>query len=526
VDKKAEKQTDFILKPEGGDSSSVENGIPELVANDSTSSDTTAHALSPVANEQHSESAVQNSVSAPLPRAVKEKRKSLPFFRRRPRPALLAVLALLILWIPLQHATNWYFTAPRPSRPMDAPPFVVVPLLAVVTAWVGEPDASYAFQLAPVMMHNAKFFGKPDAKEMGEEKELRKIGLGNIDSFIQQSAAKDHQLSILAKSMALYTSGRSAEAAIEIESVTSGARNPMLKSYRAGLLAVGGDLYGALAELNKCIAMVELTGRRTFYYHQIYPWIQKAHLLMAMGRPEDALATLNSPFLISLAEQRVGSRADILLCKAAVYLQLGEPDKAIAVLNDSPDSALAQDQILLSTAYLMKAEYSKAVEAAKDSSQTDFALSRIYSNQGAFNKALTYAEKADKELGTLYSLEQRVYVLNQLGRYADALALSKNLFPHTESGAGISGGDLKAQPEMHADRALAFVKLGMPKEALVEAGIALRRNENCRSALEAARLASLSLGDRAGVAFYDSMLKKNHLPPGYRPIFQTKSWEQ
>ncbi len=160
----------------------------------------------------------------------------------------------------------------------------------------------------------------------------------------------------------------------------------------------------------------------------------KAAVLRAMGQPEAALNYLDSEF--SKDYKNYSYYADEMRsAKAAALIHLGQYDKAIALACQAKEL----NRMVLSTAYLMKGDYNEALTQAGD---CYLALSRIYSQQGTLGEALKYAEKADAGIDSITTREQRVFVLNQMKRYKEALALSANLTEYAKLRNG--SGSLEA----------------------------------------------------------------------------------
>ncbi len=533
MEKKAEKQNDFILKPESDEVATSGDVLPELVSSpESTELESKPSAdlgTSPTSDDPQPSDPLAESFSidpSPINPSIdpkhardtlektdifasvkSEKKPVLPaFVRQTLLPLLIVFLVVIIVLIPIKNAMVWYQEAPRTSYP-GAVSFVP----SIFTAWIGDADASYALQLAPIMM-------KDSDEKADERKQFRNITLTNAERFLQQTGNAPQSLTRIAGSLALTSEGRSKEAADIIQVVADNASNPMIKAYHALLLAANGDMKTALSEVDRGLALDQKGEKYISYTNSFFLWWEKAQILQAMGKPAEALALLNSPeCLASTKDGSMSGPGDVLVSKASAYLQLGEPDKAIALY----EGIKAPNHIVLFLAYLLKNDYDRAFrEAAEISSTPNLALSRIYSQKGQLEQALDYAEKAEMKSRNLLTLEQHVHVLNQLGRWKESLTISQNPSAFANL-INLSSPGIQCQSELHALRAEAYANLGESANALVEAKMALNINPDCRRALEAARLASSNLRDPGKVEFYESQLRHLTTPINYRPVFFT-----
>jgi tetratricopeptide (TPR) repeat protein len=535
VEKKAEKQNDFILKPESDEAAESGEVLPELVSGPDLDvsptleafgapqpSELTASATDPpidlsAESQSHSPNPSspdlviepQDASDTPietgrLTGVGRAKKTAKPtFFRQNVLPLVLVILVLVVVLIPLKNAFVWYKEAPRTffSGGVSFVP-------AIFTAWVGDADAAYALQLGATAMIES------DPKLHGEKSQFRKITLKNAEQFVQQTGAPQ-SLTRLAASLAYTSEGRPKEASAVIRGVAENASNPLIKAYDALLLAGSGDMKAALSEIDQGLA-IDKKGETYFGYgNGFLLWWEKAQILQAIGKPAEALAFLNSSECLASTQKGLMNSSDLLISKSSALLQLGEPDQAIALNEGIP----APNHITLFLAYLLKNDYERAFHEAHEISGTpNFALSRYYSQKGQLAEALDYAEKAEQKSRNLITLEQHVHVLNQLGRWKESLSISQD--PSTFANLmNLTASGIQCQYELHALRAEAFANLGQSATAFVEAKMALDINPECRKALEAARLASANLKDFAKVAFYDDQIRRLTTPINYRPLF-------
>ncbi len=498
MEKKREKEIDFKLKTEDDSSGLPEDALPELIPSEESADPATVSDPPTPPALQKSTERLQNS-------GVNNKRS--PFSSVTFKSVVLG-LAFLAVGAGISQSWKWYWNAPRidhQSLTFLAP--------TVLGGLVGDPDAAFAMQMVPVISSDVQSGSKHMKAEIFVSDLQKQTSFNALQQFVTQSSG-DKSLSTLALCTTFSARGKSAEAVDASRPLIDGTQNPIMKCYLALLLGLNGDFPGCLTELNKGIASgssgklwVDESSRRTLY-------TMKSNVLRAMGRPDESLAALNSPQCAESFKDTSDSDS-LLLCKAAAYLHLGQPDKAIVLACQGKEL----NRMILSTAYLMKGDYTEALTQAQD---VYLALSRIYSQQGRLDEALKYADKADAAVNSVTTREQQVFVLNQLARYKDALAISDDLSEYSRLRSAT--GSMEAFVEIPADRALAFAHLGDVRNAMYEANLALGNNPNCRTALEAAKLASTKRGDLVKVAQYEDKLKHLVSPPNLRPIaFNSKN---
>ncbi len=505
MEKKREKEIDFKLKPEDDASRLTEEPLPELIPSEAIAGAATVPESNDVetASQVVEESMQTSAKEQSSEHSQNDAGRNRPVFSRVAFRSMLIGLACLAIGAGLTQAWKWYSNAPRTAHPS-------VEFLTPTVLWglVGDPDAAFAIQMVPALADEMRSSG-PEMKAQIFVPEVQKqTSFDAVNRYLTQSTG-DKSLSTLAMGTTLSASGRTVEAVQTVRPLINRTDNPIMKGYLALLLGLSGDLPGSLIEVNKGIEAGK-TGKVWMYQSSLHTlYTMKANLLRSMGRPAEALAVLVSPECVECFKNNSWETDSLSLSKAAVYLQLGQPDKAIVLACQSKEL----NRMILSTAYLMKGDYSEALTHAQNSY---LALSRIYSQQGRLDQALKNAEKADSAINSIITKEQRVYVLNQLKRYREALAISSDLTEFTKLNS--ANGSMDAMVQIHADRAVAFAHLGDAHNAILEANLALACNPNCRRALEAAKLASTILGDLAKVAEYQNRLNELGSRPDVRPV--------
>lgn len=521
MDKKAEKEIETEVKlraqsqlaEPGKADVSGENSPPHLVVSDSDGPGMESEMQK--TDSQNSEppmvssDASAESLLAQREHSGKDKKVGGGgvWFKRPQYLAVFVVTFLVLVFGCVGNFAHWYWNAPRHESPVT--PFLTP---AILTGCIGAPDAAYSLPLLPEVLRT---FDEDDVATRSQRANREKfftLGMANLNRFLERSGPMDQPISLLTKCTLLCKMGEPAEAARLFRPLADKYDSPMLKLYQGVFLTLSEDFKEAIGQLDEGAALAK-SGKGTIHSSSFYHlWILKAEILQAMGRPEDALAVLNSP---GLSERMANYATDNLQeSKASVYLQLNQPDKAIV----TACQVKKLDHFILSAAYLMKGDYDEAKNHAMDS---DLALSRYYSNVGKLDEALKFAKNADRDSHTVVTREQVVYVLNQMARYKEALALSQNIsgfcFLRSLPGAW------QAIPTLRADRAYALAKSGDAKGALTEANKVLKNNPFSRMALEAARLAYQTLGDRVNEALCAKRIKelKNNVDFRPMPYFNT-----
>ncbi len=365
---------------------------------------------------------------------------------------------------------------------------------SVFSAWCGDSDAAYALQEFPVMIDDLSDYSGGGRKMISPER--RAAVIASLNRFVKSSGTGSHELSKFAHAVVMASNGKPLEAAHLLSDLK--AENPLVSGLLASTLAMVGDYSAALEECNRGIEIISQSKGRFDSTMCEGLWDVKAQILTAMGRPEAALTVLELPQFPEFFKEPALKRDSIKSMQASNYLKLGQADKAIVTLCQS--STL--NHVLLSAAYLQKGDIAEAKQQAGDSR---LALSRIYSQTGDLDKALQYAKAADDAKFGLHAREQHVYVLNQMGRYREALALCNDLteFEKLKYLSEI----FESMPQLNADMAWSYARLGRSKEALALAESVLKINPSNRVALEAAKLASHLTGNVAGYEEFDKRLK-------------------
>ncbi|CAN5633531.1 hypothetical protein BH10CYA1_BH10CYA1_45320 [soil metagenome] len=513
MEKKREKEIDFKLTSEADSAELIEEVLPELIASEEENTEpiespkeNAKSQSAALVNKQSANSASQRvltqgtaSSEAPI---LSAKKRRVTF-----RAVLIGVTALAI-GAGLTQTWRWYRDAPRSELrtvEFSTPTFL--------GGLIGDPDAAFAVQMVPVLVNDYTTSGNPKYGGMVTEVQ-KQFAFEATRRFIENSPG-DKSLSILTMGTALSARGQSAEAVRTMRPLIDKTDNPAMKGYLGLLLHLTGDLPASLTELDKGIAYAK-TGKVWMSdsgSSNIYTL--KSAVLRAMGRPEEALAVLDSPECAEWFKTGSYNRESMLLTKAAAYLHLGQPDKAIKLACECKQL----NHMILSTAYLMKGDYGEAITQAD---QSYLALSRIYSQQGRLTEALEYAKLADSAVDSMTTREQHVFVLNQLKHFKDALSISNDLAEYSK--LSNASGSAEALVQIHADRAYAFAELGDTRNALLEANLALGNNPGCRQALEAARLASTKSNDLANAARFENRLRQLKSTRDVRPVaFSTKN---
>jgi tetratricopeptide (TPR) repeat protein len=247
----------------------------------------------------------------------------------------------------------------------------------------------------------------------------------------------------------------------------------------------------------------------------------KSDLYLAMGQPQQALDVLLSPDCIQASSSSYGAdykETSRKMGLASVYGRLGKFDKMLELANSISDANNAR--AIKAVAYTLQNNLAAATEQAhnitdREGNRKEMLLSCIYSKQGKFEQALKYADAAREKRADLAWLEQRLFLLNKLGRYKEVLSDSNN-FNSFLTWHNWTFGIIGKIPSIHADRAQAFWRLGQAKQALAEAQLALSLNPNSMTALHVAADASKALADQAAAAAYEARIKALGEIPIYR----------
>ncbi len=504
MDKRAEKEIEIEIKltPESEKLSS-EEPLPELVTPTSELPDQVAE-CSPKESQPLTAStnpAIDRKTDGQAG-ADKKVAHMSPWFKRRKYRAVFVVVSLVLLAGCASYFSQWYGSAPRHSRPMT---MFMVP--TILSSWVGDPDTAYTLQLLPELMVTERDEKGMTPSQHDIHEKLSTIGFDDMRHFLEQSKGADRPMSTFTECVMLSRAGKTAEAARLFRPLLEKYSSPLLNLYQGIFLTLDGQMHDALVQFDKGMALAN-AGRGSIHSTSFYYfWIMKAATLQSMGKPAEALSVLESPELL---ERIKSAPVDTLApSKASVYLQLGQPDKAIVTACQMKKL----DRFILSAAYLMKGDYDEALTHSKGS---DLALSRYYSSLGKLEVALNHAESADKSLDTVVTREQRVYVLNQMGHYKEALALCQEMDKYSHFRT--LEGAWQAIPVLHADRAYAYAKSGDAKNALAEANEVLKNNPFSYTALEASRLASAKLGDKVNEELYSKRINELKNKSDYRPL--------
>lgn len=505
MDKKAEKEIEIEIKlrPESENVGSGEDSHPDLVVSDS-------ELFRMESGTQTSEpSVVANSAKGDLSPLADPQQKgkaknpinSSPWFKRPGYVGVFTLTFLILFFGGIGYFMQWYVKAPRHEMPST---LFTTP--ALLTGTVGAPDAAYSLLLLPEVVDLVDEESITPAQKANHDKHLT-LGLANLNKFLAHANSADQPMSVLTKCTLLCKNGEAGEAARLFRPLAEKYASPLLKLYAGAFLMLSGDLHEAIEQYDKGAALAKM-GKGSINSSTYYQfWTMKAEVLQAMGRPSDALSVLESP---DLSEYISSVSTDTLLKnKASVYLQLNQPDKAIVAACQMKKL----DRFILSAAYLISGDYREALNQAGDS---DLSLSRYYSSLGKFEEALKHAETADRDSHTVVTREQVVYVLNQMGRYKEALALSQNISAFSQLRA--IPGDWIAILVLRADRAYALAKSGEARSALEEASKVLKNNPFSRTALEAARLSYATLGDRAAEQMFAKRIEELKNKSDFRPL--------
>lgn len=518
MDKKAEKQIEIILTPddEGGrqaSESELPALVPPTVVPDQVTGDSGSACVKPVSiASEHAATSKSEAGGTPAPpddSNTPSKRSKSAKYGTALTVAL--VVGLFMLSLPIKQAVYTYANAERPAGRQAA---VFFP--SILSAWFGDADSSYALQTLPTMLSLA------GNKNNAESRALRNNTIETLRRYWHSGGDSEKDFSRLLGTIALSSSGDAAESVRQIRPIMKRAENSMLNLYCAILMANSGDLAGAVQETDEGLRLSNagkgqqfVAGDPTIFY------AMKARLYQTMGKPEDALAVLNSAACSQAVKENHKAHSDradgVLFGKAWAYLQLGQPDKAISLFS----STRKDTKSILGIAYLMKNNIAKALSEAdltppNDHGKRQILLSRIYCKQGKFDQSLVSANQAEQQSPNLIALEQRVFVLNKLGRYKEALAISAHF--EEQLSPWLEGEDIlfRVLPDLHAGRAEAYLKTGDFANALQETQLALKMNGTLLRALQVANQASLGLRDRVSAAAYENRINAIPLLPTYR----------
>jgi tetratricopeptide (TPR) repeat protein len=490
VEKKLDQSKEIKLKPvaEAEPSSSSPQLVaasPELVepAIDNTSAAPGEPADGVVESHGASVRANGSTDGAPAVRANKSLRLSHSTFRKT-----FALIAFSASFVAVNNGLKSFWNSPM------APQLTVFGGTSIFSAWCGDPDAAYALQSLPLVINDLSI--DPQNTRGAISPARRAALIASLDRFVGNSPVGSRELSKLTHAIVLANNGRPKEAAALLAELQS--ENPLVSSLRASVLAMIGDYPAALAECDRGIDFVASSKGMFGSSSCETLWELKAQILLAMGRPEEALSVLELPNFPESSREWALKQDSIKNLKAAAYLKLGQPNQAII----TACQAGRLNHTLLSIAYLMRGDIQEAKQQAGDSS---LALSRIYSQSGQLQEALKYAKLADDAKFGLHAREQHVYVLNQLGRYREALALCQDLSKFAK--VNYLTEIMEHKPQLYADMAWSYARLGQSKEALALAESVLNNNPSNKQALEAAKLASQLDGNNTAVEEFDKRLK-------------------
>lgn len=375
---------------------------------------------------------------------------------------------------------------------------------SIFSAWCGELDSANALQALPTMAVEVSSTGAALPPQR------RAAVVASLERFVGSAPVEKRLMSTLVDAVMLAVNGKSDRAAVLLRELDS--NSPLVSGFHAAVQTMIGQYPAALETCDRGIRVLETSSGSFAPSTYDALWSVKAEILIAMGRPEDALRVLELPGFPEKYKEDALKRDNILEAKAAAYLRSNQPDQAIKVACQMRQL----NHMILSTAYLMEGDIA---EAEQHAGKSYLALSKIYSKTGRLEEALKYAKLADQANLGVAGREQHVFVLNQMGRFREAIALSTDLAALPKVPFLLES--MHNMPELHADLAWAYAKLGEIRQAREHANWALNVDPNCRQALEAERLVSQITGDKEKYEAYDSRLKNLQADLYDRPVLFT-----
>lgn len=441
--------------------------------------------------------ALKHENSAESGRGLNSRSKPARFSKTTIRKTLVASV-LVALLVAASNGLKSFWSSPISSQS------VVFMGPSIFSAWCGEFDAANALQALPTMATEVSSTGSflPARRRAAVE--------ACLERFVGSTPVGKRAMSTVVDAVLLAAKGNPGQAVELLGGLDSDS--PVVSGFHAAVLTIMGQYPAALETCDRGIRAVEAS--RGAFSPTTYDalWTIKAQTLIAMGRPDDALKVLDLPGYPDRYKEEALKRDSFLEARAAALLRLNQPDQAIIVACQMR----RLNHMILSTAYLMKGDVS---EAEQHAGKSYLALSKIYSQTGRLDQALKYAKLADQADLGVAGREQHVFVLNQLGRFREVIALADDLIalPKVE----FMVDSIHNMPKLHADIAWAYANLGDVRQAHEHANWALHVDPGCRRALEAERLAGKLAGDMKKYQEFDSRLM-NIKPVLYdRPVLFT-----
>ncbi len=444
--------------------------------------------IEPSANAPKSNESMESNANAPKPNAKTPLNTPPSKYSKSAVRKTAAIIGIVALLVAASNGLKAFWNSAHSGQLM------VLEGPAIISAWCGDPDAANGLLALPLMMSE---LSDNDSIKNIISPQRRAGVLASVDKFVAQTPVDKRTMTTLIDGIVEAGNGNPVKAAALLEEMKSDS--PLVIGMHAAVLPMTGDYGGALKEAERGIQLTMAKKTHNYTYGAYSSlWFVKAQVLLAMGRAAEALKVLEMPGFPESLKETALKDDSVLQVKAASYLKLRQPDKAIVTACQM--SRL--NHMLLSTAYLMKGDFREATQHAYKSS---LALSKVYSQTGRLDDALKYAKTADDAHFGVAAREQHVFVLNQMGRYREALAICADLSTLTNIDNLMES--LHIMPELHADMAWAHAKLGHAKEALEHANWVLKVEPTCRQALEAAKAASQLTGDLDAYRNYDTRLR-------------------